>query len=374
MTHHMKDLLPWFALKHTPGIGNYSFKRLLDRFGSPEHVFAASPEELIRIDGISSRIAAAVKVRDISDFVKRDLDIAAQRNVKIVIMTDANYPSLLLQLPDPPPIIYVYGSLDGDMNSIAVVGSRSATDYGISTANKLSKELALRQLGIVSGMAKGIDTAAHKGALAAGGKTIAVLGSGLSRIYPAENEKLFHKISENGAVISEFPMMMRPDARNFPLRNRIICGMSLGTVVVEAAERSGALITARLAAEQGKEVFAVPGSIRSKTSRGAHSLLKQGAKLVENADDVIEELPHFLMENINRKNTGKRDVAKVACSLEPDEELVFTALESYPMHIDSIVRKTGMDAGKLSGILLQLELKGVVHQSPGKYFLGRGYS
>lgn len=368
----MKDLLPWFALKHTPGIGNYSFKRLLDRFGSPEHVFSASSEELVRIEGISSRIAAAVKVRDISDYVKRDLDIAAQKNVKIVIMTDANYPSLLLQLPDPPPIIYVYGSLDGDMNSIAVVGSRSATDYGISIANELSKELALRQLGIVSGMAKGIDTAAHKGALAAGGKTIAVLGSGLSRIYPAENEKLFHKISENGAVISEFPMMMRPDARNFPLRNRIICGMSLGTVVVEAAERSGALITARLAAEQGKEVFAVPGSIKSKTSKGAHSLLKQGAKLVEDAADVIEELPHFLMENGNRKNTGKRDALKVACSLEPDEELVFTALESYPIHIDSIVRKIGMEAGKLSGILLQLELKGIVHQSPGKYFSGRG--
>jgi DNA processing protein len=368
----MKDLLPWFTLKHTPGIGNYSFKKLIDRFGSPEDVFAAPHEDLTKIEGISSRIARAIKDRSISDFIKKDLDIAAHKNIKISIMTDNNYPSLLLELPDPPPIIYAYGSLDGNMNSIAIVGSRSATDYGILVAGELSKELASGELGIVSGMAKGIDTAAHKGALAAGGKTIAVLGSGLARIYPAENEKLFHEISENGAVISEFPMTMRPNARNFPLRNRIICGMSLGTVVVEAAERSGALITARLAAEQGKEVFAVPGSIKSKTSRGTHSLLKQGAKLVEHASDVIEELPHFLIDDRGRNSTGNKGSKTVAYSLAPDEELVFTALESYPMHIDSIVRKIGMEAGKLSGILLQLELKGIVHQSPGKYFSRRG--
>jgi len=364
----MKDLLSWFTLKHTPGVGNYNFKRLLDRFGSPEKVFTASSAELTNIEGISGRIAAAVRARKLPAFVKKDLDIAAEKNIKIVTMADNNYPSLLLQLPDPPPVIYVYGFLDNNMNSIAVVGSRSATDYGISTAMQLSKELVSRQLWVVSGMAKGIDTAAHKGALAAGGKTIAVLGSGLARIYPAENEKLFHEISENGAVISEFPMMMRPDARNFPLRNRIICGMSLGTVVVEAAKRSGALITARLAAEQGKEVFAVPGSIKSAKSVGTHSLLKQGAKLVENVDDVIEELPHFLIDNESHKNVGNNGVKSFKCALEPDEEIVFTALESYPMHIDSLVRKIGLEAGKLSGLLLQLELKGIVDQSPGKFF------
>jgi len=223
----MKDLLPWFTLKHTTGVGNYNFKRLIDRFGSPEKVFTASSKELTKIEGISGRIAEAIKARRLSSFVKKDLDTAAEKNIKIVTMADDSYPPLLLQLPDPPPLIYVYGFLDNTMNSIAVVGSRSATDYGISTAMKLSSELASRQFGVISGMARGIDTAAHKGALAAGGKTIAVLGSGLARIYPAENEKLFHEISENGAVISEFPMMMRPDARNFPLRNRIICGMSL---------------------------------------------------------------------------------------------------------------------------------------------------
>jgi len=366
----MNDLLPWLTLKHTPGVGNYSFKRLVGEFGSPDRVFGAPLEELTRIEGVSPRIAKAIRACKRTDSVRKDLELATEKNVTILTMADSVYPPPLLELPDPPPVIYVYGSLEGCEKSIAVVGSRSATDYGLSIANDLSRHLALRGLCIVSGMAKGIDAEAHKGALAAGGRTIAVLGSGLARIYPAENEKLFYKIAKHGAVISEFPMMMRPDARNFPLRNRLICGMSLGTVVVEAAERSGALITARLAAEQGKEVFAVPGSIKSKKSKGAHSLLKQGAKLVEDADDVIEELPHYLMEGANRKE--HKEASQVSLHLEPDEDIVFSALESYPMHIDSIVRKTGMEAGKLSGILLQLELKGIVHQSPGKYFSGKG--
>jgi DNA processing protein len=216
-------------------------------------------------------------------------------------------------------------------------------------------------------MAKGIDTAAHLGALDVNGKTFAILGTGIDVIYPSENIKLFHEISEKGAVISEFPFGTGPEPYNFPLRNRIICGMSLGTVVVEAGMKSGSLITARLAAEQGREVFAVPGSVRSFKSTGTHSLLKQGAKLVEHANDVIEELLPLLHDPLSEKSDQALP-KKNNPTLDSDETIVFKALEPYPVHIDDILRSTGFNPGKLAGILLKLELEGVVNQSPGKFF------
>jgi DNA processing protein len=360
-------MLPWFALKSVPGIGNHLFKRLIDCFNSPENVFEASGKDLLEVEGITPRLVAAIKHHKVRDSVKKDLDLVMKKGYKIVTMADTDYPSLLLQIPDPPPFLYVFGSLNGSSKNIAVVGSRNATEYGISTTRRLCKNLALLNMTIVSGMAIGIDSAAHQGALTAKGNTIAVLGSGLEIIYPAENRKLFHMIAENGAVISEFSLLTEPEPHNFPIRNRIISGISLGTVVVEATKRSGSLITARLAAEQNREVFAIPGSIHSFKSTGTHTLIKQGAKLVEHAQDIMEELSHVIDTPHEEGRMGSQAMEKLP-RLSSEESIVFEALGAYPVHIDDLARKLSMKSGKLSSILLQLELKGIVHQSPGKIF------
>ncbi|MDP2643465.1 MAG: DNA-processing protein DprA [Desulfobacterales bacterium] len=366
----MEKILPWFALKSVPGIGNHLIKRLISRFNSPESVFAASRMELVQIEGVSPRLASAILQHKIPATCKRDLDDTLKRGYKIVPLSDPAYPPLLLEIPDPPPFLYVFGNLDPAAINIAVVGSRNATDYGISTTRRLCTDLAGLGITVVSGMAKGIDTAAHEGALTGKGKTIAILGSGLDRIYPRENKRLFYQIAENGAVISEFPLLTDPEPHNFPVRNRVISGMSLGTVVVEASRKSGSLITARLAGEQGREVFAIPGSIRSFKSTGTHQLIKQGAKLVEHTRDILEELSHVI-QPVSAENKGGQNAkgADPDDFLSPEELKVIKALGPYPVHIDTLAQKTGMLAGKLSGILLQLELKGLVHQSPGKFFI-----
>jgi DNA processing protein len=254
----MDSIRPWFYLKSVPGVGNLLCKRLIDRFKSPENVIQAAEQELLQVSGLTRRHVVAIKNHKLPDSIETELALIARKNYRIVTLTEPNYPGLLREIPDPPPILYVYGRLEGDSANLAVVGSRHATGYGLNTTKSLCESLTAYNLTIVSGMARGIDTAAHEGALAAGGKTIAVFGSGLERIYPAENRKLFHRIAENGAVVSEFPLMAKPEAHHFPIRNRVISGMSLGTVVVEATKKSGSLITARLAAEQNREVFAVP--------------------------------------------------------------------------------------------------------------------
>ena len=348
----MEKLLPWFILKSIPGVGNHLFKRLIDRFESPELVFKASQKDLLAVNGISHRIVSVIKQHKIPERVKKDLELAMQKGYQIVTISDPDYPPLLLQIPDPPPFLYVYGSLDRSIKNIAVVGSRNATSYGISTTKQLCAALASLEVIIVSGMAIGIDTAAHEGALLGKGKTIAVLGSGLERVYPAENIKLFHQIAENGAVISEFPLMTAPEAHNFPIRNRVISGISLGTVVVEASRKSGSLITARLAAEQNREVYAVPGSIQSFKSTGTHTLIKQGAKLVEHAQDIIEELSHVIKAHVATDNTNQNEITDKLPPLSSDESAVFKALSPYPVHIDDLVRKLSMKPGKLLSILL----------------------
>ena len=290
----MEKLLAWFTLKSVPGIGDLLFKRLFDHFKSPESVLQAAHGDLLEVNGMTPRLATMIKRHKIPEHTKRDYDRVLQKGCPIVTMSDPEYPPLLLQIPDPPPFLYVYGSLGHTDRSIAVVGSRNATPYGRSITRSLCEDLADTGLTIISGMARGIDTAAHEGALAVAGKTIAVLGSGLENIYPAANLNLFHRIAESGAVISEFPLNTEPEAHNFPRRNRIISGIALGTVVVEATRNSGSLITARLAAEQNREVFAVPGSIESFKSKGAHALIKQGAKLVEHVSDIIKKYPTCL--------------------------------------------------------------------------------
>ncbi|MDM8552076.1 DNA-processing protein DprA [Desulfobacterales bacterium HSG2] len=363
-----EKILPWFVLKSVPGIGNHYFKRLFDRFRSPKRVFEASYDELLEVDGISHRLAAAIQQHKIPDQVRKEIDLAARKGYEIVTMADSVYPPLLLQTPDPPPFLYVYGNFGNSAKSIAVVGSRNATRYGISTTIRLCSDLASLNIVVVSGMARGVDTAAHDGAIMARGKTIAVLGSGLERIYPAENRKLFHEIAENGAVVSEFHLTAPPEAHHFPIRNRIISGISLGTVVVEASRKSGALITARFAAEQGREVFAIPGNIHSFKSIGTHNLIKQGAKLIVNVQDIIDELPHVIRSRMADSDMDQSKILEKLPPLSSEESLVLKALGPYPVHIDDLGRKLSMDPGKLSSILLQLELKGVVQQDPGKLF------
>ncbi len=247
-----------------------------------------------------------------------------------------DYPALLLEIPDPPPYLYVYGCISSTQQNISIVGSRNATQYGLETTQRLGRDLASLGLTIVSGMARGIDTAAHEGALMAHGKTIAVLGSGFDKIYPRENEKLFHRIAETGAVISEFPLNAEPEAHHFPMRNRVISGLSLGTVVVEATLRSGSLITARLAAEQNREVFAVPGSVNSFKSTGTHTLIKQGAKLVEQAGDIMDEISQWIDPSVPEDSSLLDGNTVPKPALSPVETSVLHALDHYPLLIDDL--------------------------------------
>ncbi len=374
--HSSKDRLdPWVSLRNIPGIGPLIFKRLIDRFGSPENVFAASRAELGEIGGLAEKSMRAILRSDFSGAAEKETAFCVRCGYRIITLDDRQYPYRLARIPDPPPYLYAYGLDLTSAPAIAVVGTRNPTRYGVSMARRLSADLAEMGFVIVSGMARGIDSAAHLGALDAGGKTVAVLGSGLSVIYPPENKRLYYRIAENGTVISELPLQEPPNAYNFPGRNRIISGMSLGTVVVEAAKKSGSLITAGLAAEQGREVFAVPGNINSYKSTGAHDLLKQGAKLVEKAEDVVEELAPLLVSgdadytDVTRPGSGGSENPP---NLTAGEARVYDALDPYPAHIDELGRKLDMDSGSLLAVLLNLELKGMAMQMPGKYFCSTG--
>lgn len=358
----MEPLIYWLGLKTVPGVGNRLFLHLIQHFGSPEQVFSASTEELLQAEGVNNRLASAIKGYKIPKKVQQDRALARKNGVRIITFSDPDYPTLLRHIHDPPPVLYVFGRLYADSLNIAIVGSRNATSYGRTVTERLSNALAQRGFTVASGMARGIDSAAHIGALSAGGKTIAVLGCGLGTVYPAENKSLFHRIAKNGAVISEFPFLTPPDAHNFPVRNRIISGLALGTVIVEATHKSGSLITARLAAEQGREIFAVPGSITSFKSMGTHHLIKQGAKLVEHVDDIVEEL------NMARPIESIDIKEEPAISLTPEEKKIIDELSPYPVHIDKLVQDLSLSAAQVSGLLLQLELKGLVTQSPGKLF------
>lgn len=362
----MDNIRPWLALKYVPGVGNRLYKNLLDRFETPEKVLTVSRQALLTVEGVTRGIADAICAGTPALSVNTELARIRQFGCRIIPLHHAQYPPLLREIPDPPPFLYVLGSLEGCGQCIAMVGARAATSYGRAMAERLAAELVDCGLTVVSGMARGIDTASHKGALSKGGRTVAVLGCGLSVVYPPENRALYQRLAEAGAVISEFPLAEAPNAYNFPRRNRIIAGMSLGTVVVEAAAKSGSLITARLAGEQGREVFAVPGNINSKTSQGAHNLLKQGAKLVASASDVIEEFPYLFLKS--EKNRGKDDNVKSGQDLTGEDARVFGMLEPYPVHIDELSHKLNMAVGQLSAILVNLEVKGLVARSPGMYF------
>ena len=370
----------WIALKSVDGVGNIGFKNLIDAFGSPRSVFKASLHTLTVVPGIGKITAANIKDFNKWKKIEEDIQLIKKHNADIITYQDHIYPRSLLNIYDFPPFLYVKGLLRENDINIAVVGSRLASTYGKFSTERLCRELALKGITVVSGLARGIDSAAHKGALAGKGRTIAVLGCGLDVIYPSENEKLYEEIVSQGAVITEFPFGSPPAASNFPARNRIISGISLGVVVVEANEKSGSLITAKLALEQGREVFAVPGSIDSAGSRGTHKLIKQGAKLIENVYDILEEiLPQVdktqeHCHNIHVSGEGKHkervtQETKVFSGLTDIENAVLKVLSLKAIDIDGIIIATGLKPNDVLNILLTLELRGIIKQLPGKKFI-----
>ena len=374
-----QNLKYWVALKWVEGVGNVGFKSLLEAFGTPQKVFEAPLSMIKAVPGIGDKTARQIKAFKDWKKVEKELECADRTGVSIVTSQDPLYPSQLLNTYDYPAFLYVKGHLKEDDVNVAVVGSRTASTYGKFTTERLCRELVLRGITVISGLARGIDSAAHRGALSGKGRTIAVLGCGLDVVYPPENEKLFDEISLQGALISEFPFGTPPNAPNFPARNRIISGISLGVVVVEASEKSGSLITARIALEQGREVFAVPGSIDSSGSRGTNKLIKQGAKLIENVEDILEEIlpqvtiaPKLVKPDQRQKQPEDHQKILNLSSdlvLKETEKTVWQVLSQKPVHIDQIITSTGLTAHEVLGILLNLELQGLIEQKPGKTYM-----
>lgn len=358
----------YIALNMVQGLGPVLISRLLKYFSSPEHIFQTSREELIHVAGISVRVAEGIKSILNSKEFADELSCIKKGDIQILCLNDTSYPAILKEIYDPPAIIYIKGdqSLLNEV-SIAVVGCRRATFYGKQQAERIGHDLSSRGICVISGLARGIDTAAHKGALKGLGRTVAVLGSGIEKIYPPENLNLFKQISQIGAVISEFPIYTAPHRGNFPRRNRIISGLSRGVVVVEAAKSSGSLITANLALSQNREVFAVPGAANSINARGTNKLIKEGAKLVENVDDIIEELN--LCNYLQKKEKDEQPALDLLQeNFSPEAKRLFEILSSEPMHIDLLIKSSSLTPSCVYKNLLELQLKGLVTEVEGKRF------
>ena len=343
-----------------PGAGFTRWRLLLERFGGLDRLWDAG-QPALRQAGVSLQTAAAIAAaRSAEAQASAELALAERHKARIITWVDADYPEPLRTIPDPPLALYVWGGLrpDDDL-AVAIVGSRRATAYGLQCARRLSGDLARQGLAVISGLAYGIDAEAHRAALEAGGRTIAVLGSGLARLYPVDHRRLAEDIAARGAVLTEYPMQTAPLAEHFPRRNRLISGLALGVVVVEASNRSGSLITANCALEQGREVFAVPGPIGSATSEGAHGLLKDGARLVTGVDDILEEL----------RLAAAPVLRPVASRLPAASQQVLEAIpDAEAVHIDAIAEAAGFLIAEVAASLLELEIQGVVRQLPGKYF------
>jgi len=356
------DLIYWIALSSIKDVGPARMRNLLRTFGSPGAVFSATLKGLEAVKGVGGHTASAIKsFRDWSG-MEEIVRKCENLGIRIIRYNDPSYPAFLREISDSPLIFYARGDIkEEDRFSIAVVGPRRPTDYGIRVTDMIAGELSRSGLTVVSGMARGVDTVAHKAALRRGGRSIAVLGSGLDVPYPPENAGLMKRIAEDGCVISEYPLGTKPERENFPRRNRLISGLSLGVLVVEATSDSGALITARYALEQGREVFAVPGMITSTRSSGTNALIRQGARLVEKASDIIEELAPQLKGFIKERK-------RRAVSLTDEEKKIAEKLSPEPLHIDELTRQIGLPPYRILGILTTLELKGIVKQAEGKRF------
>lgn len=358
----MSDLKYWIALNDVPDVGPITAKKLLALYKKPEKIFSASYKELAGIPGIGPKKAKNIKGFKGWEKIDTQLKTLESKNVNVVTLDDRAYPELLKTMEDSPIVLYTKGAVQKeDRFAIAVVGSRKYSSYGRFAVEKLSAELTSLGFTIVSGMARGIDTLAHTTAVNSGGRTIAVLGSGIDVPYPPENKMLMEKISCSGCVITEFPPGTQPERENFPRRNRLISGLSLGVLVIEATADSGSLITASCAADQGKEVFAVPGNINSANSAGTNELIKNGVKLVRNVEDIIEELAPILKGFIKTKT-------KAMVELTVDEQRLCDIMTAEPKHVDVLSRESSMPASRVLGILLGLELKGVAKQTEGKKF------
>ncbi len=349
------------ALFSIAGVGSVTYKKLIGHFKTAEAVFGAKRREFSGLEGLGEvKISAIASFKDWGP-IEHEILRAEGEGITIMTLEDDGYPKRLREVYDAPPILYLKGSLEEpDALSVAVVGSRNSTRYGIASAEAIARGLAERGVTVVSGMARGIDSAAHIGALKGEGRTIAVLGSGIDVIYPPENRALYDEIVGHGAVITEFPMGTGPEMMNFPRRNRIISGISLGVVIVEASPNSGALITAQCALEQNREVFAVPGNITSMRSRGTHKLIRQGAKLVETADDVIEELRYLLHGYRDQLKSARTREHSLDENLSGEERVVLKSVEHGPACIDAIIEECGLRSEQVLAILLDLEMKGLV--------------
>lgn len=355
-----KELAAWVRLEQTHGVGPETARKLLSAFGLPENIFTASFSSLTQI--VSERVAQALLAPlsdDTNALIDKTIAWASQPGNHVATLADTHYPKALLDIADPPLVLYAKGRLELlSSAAIAVVGSRNATAQGISNAEKFSEALSQAGITVVSGLALGIDTAAHQGGLRGTGSTVAVIGTGADIVYPARNRNLAHQIAELGCIVSEYPLGMPAIAHNFPRRNRIISGLARGVLVVEAAAQSGSLITARLAAEQGRDVFAIPGSIHSPLAKGCHQLIKQGAKLVESAQDILGEFGHYESRPVS---TSPSQSADQDCDSNP----LLIAMGYDPVDADTLSIRCGLDVAAVSAQLLTLELTGLIEMLPG---------
>ena len=361
------ELKAWLALSTVPNIGPIRYISLVKHFGSPETVLAASAKELAELPDVGPVTASGIKNNVSWETAEEQLGLCEKNQVRIVTFKDEGYPTNLLTIYDPPPFLFVGGEIkEEDQNAVAMVGCRSASSYGRRMTERIGRELVRRGITIVSGMARGIDSIGHSAALKEKGRTLAVFGSGLDVPYPPENKRLAGQIKSSGAVISEFFLGTKPEAPNFPRRNRLISGLSLGVVIVEAGNKSGALLTAQCALEQNREVFAIPGNLDSKNSQGTNKLIKEGAKLVTAVEDILEEL---------RISTGTEGTARPAqtqrdlSGLSQAERNIFELISDEPYHIDKIAFRASVGVPETLSTLLSLELKGLVKQLSGKVFV-----
>ena len=367
-----KEKMVRAALRTVTGVGSQRLRQLIAYFGSAAKAWEASSSKYLQIPNQETWIKELLKARQSID-PQRVEDTLIKQGIQTITPDERDYPNLLAELSDAPPLLYYRGQLKGDIEGLAIVGSRKATAYGKAVAKMLARDAVAKGIVIISGLARGIDTAAHQGTLDAGGVTWAFLGCGLDQIYPRENRRLAEDILKKGALISEFAPGSPPNAAHFPARNRLISGCSHGVVVVEAAERSGALITVDFALEQGREVFAVPGPIFSEVSRGSHHLLRQGAKIVEGIDDICNELPAW-SNYVGHISLLKGPSAREKEGYDVEEEvleydLILSQLSDVPLHIDQITTNSNLTASAISLALLELQLGGKVTQLPGQHYV-----
>ncbi|MBL7154683.1 MAG: DNA-protecting protein DprA [Phycisphaerae bacterium] len=373
------DIEKWLKLIRADGVGPVTFGKLIKHFGWGDGVLAASVSELGKVDGVGFKTAERIAATRNKFNAAAELSLAEKLGVWLLTLEDERYPPVLKRIYDPPPVLYVKGALTRDDNlAISIVGSRRCSLYGQEQSSRFAHFLASSGFTVCSGMALGIDTSAHQGALAAGGRTIAVMGCGLANIFPPENKRLCDLISESGACISELPLSYEPLAQNFPPRNRIIAGLSLGTIVIEAGLRSGALITAKAALDYNREVMAVPGKIDSPLSKGTHKLLKEGARLIESVEDVMEALGYIgeqlgshvnqaTAEAVEKVETPLFDASNL--KLSADERVVYDSLDKDPKHLEQVIGDTELSPGIVSAGLISLRLKGLIKQLPGSMFV-----